>query len=316
MTKQTKKSIILAVAALLLATAIWGTSFPILKIALNSFTPLWFIGIRFTLATGLLLIISIPRLKKEDNALLKHGVMIGIPMGLAYTCQTIGLMYTSAANNAFITATYVVIVPFLVLLTGKKVHLSNVVIAVITLLGLAIFTFSGSLSVASGDIWTLGCAFLFAVHMTMLGKFSADHDTLLLTMMQMLMVAVINLILAVFLEPLPSLSDFTPEIIRSMAYCILFPSVIAFFIQTWVQRILSPMLTAVLMMSEAVFGAFFGWLILGDSFPPRKLMGAAIMLICMLLSVVLENKHDAADKLPKPASATTAPAEETENKPE
>ena len=146
----TKKPV--AAFALIFATMIWGTSFPVLKIALEAFTPLWFIGIRFIAASLLMLIVCNRRLKQLNKQTLRDGLLLGLPLALAYTTQTIGLMHTSAANNAFITATYVVIVPFMVWGSGKSIRPINFLIALVTLVGLAIFSFSDTFTVASGDI--------------------------------------------------------------------------------------------------------------------------------------------------------------------
>lgn len=279
-----------AAAALLLATTIWGTSFPVLKIALQAFSPLWFIGIRFFIAAGIMFLFCIPRLKKINRSFLLAGVTVGVPVGLAYTLQTIGLMHTTAANNAFITATYVVIVPLLSWITGKKVKGVSFIIAIVTLGGLAVLSLGESFTIASGDIWTLGCAVMFAIHMIILGQISDKYDPFLLTLMQMLMIGVINFLLAVFLETPPVPADFTPTVLLSLAYCALFPSIACYLIQTWVQSILSPVATSVLMMSESVFGALFGHLILHEDFGPRKFIGAGILLTCMIISVLLDNK--------------------------
>ena len=290
MIKSAKSKRAAAVSCLLLATMIWGTSFPILKISLQAFTPLWFLGIRFLAATLIMLVICLPRLKKLNRNMLKDGLLLGLPVALAYTTQTIGLMYTSTANNAFITATYVVIVPFLVWGSGKKIRGVNFLIAAATLAGLAVFSLSDTLTIASGDIWTIACAFLFAVHMTMLGSLSSRHDPFLLTLLQLLMVSLVNTLLAIIFEAPPTAASFTPSIIGSLAYCAVFPSIACYLIQTWVQSILSPMTTSILMMSEAIWGSLFGYLMLNEGFGTRKFIGAAILLTCIIASVILDNR--------------------------
>jgi len=88
---------------------------------------------------------------------------------------------------------------------------------------------------------------------------------------------------------LPTVADFSLPLLRSLAYCILFPYLLCFLIQTWVERILSPMATSVLMMNEAVFGALFGWLMPEESFSAHKLLDAAILPVCMAASILLEH---------------------------
>jgi drug/metabolite transporter (DMT)-like permease len=286
-----------AVGGILIATIIWGSSFPIVKIALESFTPLWFVGIRFCCAALLMLLICAPRLKRIDRGLLRDGMIAGLPVAAGYALQTIGLLTTTATNNAFITCTYVVLVPFVMWAFGKKIRAANFLIAFITLAGLAILSLHSDFRISPGDIWTLGCAFFFALHLTLLGEYSPRHDAFLLSLIQIAMVGVINILLALLFEPLPGAVNFSQELILALIFCALFPTVTCYLIQTAAQKIISPVTASVLFMAEAVFGAFFGWLLLDEILAPRQLLGAAILIVCMTATVLLDNQPGATKKV-------------------
>ncbi|NLF80344.1 MAG: DMT family transporter [Clostridia bacterium] len=212
-------------------------------------------------------------------------------IGVAYALQTVGLLTTTATNNAFITCTYVVIVPFLMWSGGKKIRGVNFLIAFITIIGLATLSLNSDFHVSPGDIWTLGCAFFFATHMVMLGEYSPRHDAFLLTLMQIAMVGLVNIALALVFETLPAAVDFSRPLLLSLLFCALLPTVVCYLIQTAAQKTISPVTASVLFMGEAVFGAFFGWLLLQETLLPRQFLGAAILILCMSATVLLDSRN-------------------------
>ena len=93
---------------------IWGTSFVILKEALDSIGTMWVLALRFIIAAALLLLAAGKRLKTLGRDGLRGGVLLGVCLAAAYIFQTYGLKYTTPGKNAFLTATYCVLVPFMV----------------------------------------------------------------------------------------------------------------------------------------------------------------------------------------------------------
>lgn len=140
MTSKTTTQKALAAGGIILATAIWGSSFSIIKNALTSITPLWFVSLRFSISIIILALICAKRFKHMNKGLLKEGIIIGIPLSLSYIFQNLGLMNTTASNTAFITSTYVVIVPFIMWLVYRKIRPANFIIAIVTLGGLALLS--------------------------------------------------------------------------------------------------------------------------------------------------------------------------------
>ena len=100
-------------AALVTTALLWGTSFVILKTTLESVGTLWILAIRFTLATQLLGLFAAKRLKGLSPRVLRGGSLMGLSLAAAYIVQTYGLFYTTPGKNAFLTAVYCVLVPFL-----------------------------------------------------------------------------------------------------------------------------------------------------------------------------------------------------------
>ncbi len=95
----TKKS--KAVFITLLAGALWGTSFPIIKIGLTYIDPFTFVFWRFLIATVLLLAVMLLLKKLEFKmANKKLLVFLGIANAAGYLLQYVGMNYTTAAKAA------------------------------------------------------------------------------------------------------------------------------------------------------------------------------------------------------------------------
>ncbi|MEG1500584.1 MAG: DMT family transporter, partial [Clostridiales bacterium] len=128
------------------------------------------------------------------------------------------------------------------------------------------------------------------VHFLCLSHYTDLYDTVLVTFLQVIGTAIISGITALIFEPLPRQID--AHLIFALVFCALFATAIGFYILSYVQKILSPAQTAILVTSESIFGAFFGWLILRESFSFRQYLGAAMLLFCMLISNLLPDKKE------------------------
>lgn len=161
---------------LVVATIIWGFSFVVMKDAVDVLEPAYLIGFRF-LATGVVLAVVFwrrMRLAFTKDYLMK-GLVLGVLCFLAFWVQTIGLDNTTPGKNAFLTATYCVIVPFAWwVLARKRPTAFNLLAAVMAVMGIGLVSLQGSLSELSmgyGDLMTLVSALLFAVHIVYVSKF-------------------------------------------------------------------------------------------------------------------------------------------------
>jgi drug/metabolite transporter (DMT)-like permease len=230
------------------------------------------------------------RLRLIDGDMLKKGLLTGAALAAGYATQTIGLQYTSVGNSAFITGFYVVLVPFAGWFFSRSIKAKQVALGCAALLGLALFSLNEQFRLNSGDIWTLACAAIYACHFVLLGRYTQGTDSLLLTWLQLATAALLSGLAALLLEAPPVSAAFSGEVWFALAYCAILASALAFFIQTAAQKILSPSQASLIFTTEALFGAFFGWLLLGERLLPRQFGGAAILLFCMA-AVLLKAEH-------------------------
>lgn len=239
--------------ALIATTLIWGSSFVILKSTLDSITPLWVLAIRFGGAALIMLIACLPKLKKLDKQYIKGGAVMGLCLAFAYILQTYGLVYTTPGKNAFLTATYCILVPFLYwAIVGTKPDKFNISAAIVCLVGMGFVCLGNDLSVNIGDILTICCGLFYGLHIIATSRAVEGRDALILTMLQFFFGGLICLVGAAIFEPVPT--DIPSSSWASIAYLTFMCTGLCFFLQTIGQKYTPPSQVAVILTLESVFG--------------------------------------------------------------
>ncbi len=280
-----------AILAMMFAAAIWGSGFIITRIALDAgFTTAQILFYRFALAAvffGLVFYRRIRRITKRD-------LLVGLPAGLllffGFTAQTMGLRQTSPARNAFITATYVVIVPFLGwLITRRKPGLKIFVGACCSLLGIGILSFDGSSGtvLTVGDGLTLICAFCYAAHFLVLEWAVRKIDTQILLFMQMAVTTVCSLAILPFdggFQLVQGAAAVDSKAgIAAVLYLALFSSGLAYFIQTSAQKYTTSSKAAIVLAAEALWGSLFSLLFGFEPLTLRLVVGGLLIFSSILI---------------------------------
>ena len=169
MTEHKESSVLARFASplLILATIIWGSSFVVMKSSVDVLPTFWLLAIRFSFAALVLAVVFIRRWKVLDKQYLIGGTVMGFCLFLAYTFQTFGLEQTTSGKNAFFTAVYCVIVPFLYWFIAKRrPDRFNLIAAFLCIGGIALVSITGDNASAfnMGDVLTLIGGFFFAAH--------------------------------------------------------------------------------------------------------------------------------------------------------
>lgn len=268
---------------LFLVAIIWGSGFIFTKTTLDSMTPYYLTTFRFVIPTIMLSIIFFKKLKNIRKEDIKAGIIIGLCLFGGFATQTVGLNYTTASKQAFITATNVVMVPFIYWIMSKKRPDSyDVVAAFICLLGIGILSIEKSLTIGYGDFLTLICAVFFAFHICTVGHFAKDKDPIILTIIQLGTVSILSLIFALLFEP--KIVQVQREAVFSIFYLGIFSTLVAFLIQTIAQKYTSSTHTAIILSFEAVFGSIFSIIFLKEPFTIRFLIGCLSILLSVITS--------------------------------
>ncbi len=270
-------------AALVGVTAIWGSTFVVVKDAVEKMPVTDFLTWRFGIA-GLAMLVLRPRsVASLGRAGRRNGLLVGLALGTGYLLQTLGLQHTSAAVSGFITGMCVVLTPIgaAVILRRPPGRSAWTAVALATV-GLGLLSLHG-LSIGSGELLTLGCAAAFALHIVGLGEWAANHDAYGLAVVQLLTTAVMC---AVFAAPGGLVIPPDAGVWGALALTALAATALAFVVQTWAQAHLAPTRAAVIMTMEPVFSGIFAVLVAGEVLGFRTLAGAVLVLAAMLLTEV------------------------------
>ena len=158
---------------IVLATLIWGSTFFIMKDTLDTVDLQFLLAFRFTVAAVLLALVFWKRWRHLDRSYWLRGVIMGVLLYAAYTVQNYGLMDTTPGKNAFFTAVYCVIVPFLSwALDRRRPDKFNLLAALLCIAGIGLVSWDGGLSLRWGDVMTLCSGFLYACHIVAATRFS------------------------------------------------------------------------------------------------------------------------------------------------
>ncbi len=254
-------------------TAIWGFTFPAMKVSLDYLPPILFLAYRFGLASLLMLLIFRSKVLKKES--LKEGFILGLTLFFGHGFQMIGLKYTTASNSAFITSLYVVFTPFIAyFVLREEIKARDVISLAVALAGLYLIS-GASLDFNYGDLLTVLCALTFAFQIVLIQKFS-EKDYLSLTFWQIFWNFVLSLAFALLFEPLLLPKDPIP--LLGILYTSVFATVIAFTLQVKHQRNTKAHKAALIYSAEPIFGHISAFLTIGEVLSPKGYLGAVLII--------------------------------------
>ena len=272
-----------ALASLVLLTAVWGTSFPAIKVVVGSIGFLYYVALRFALAALVLLPVALAR-RGRLRPHLPSGALLGLLYFGGIALQGWGMEYTRASNAAFVTGLSVVFVYAIEALLGRASPSWRLLLALaLAVAGLYLMSFSGgSFEVMLGDAIVLAGAVCWALQYIAVDR-AAQGDLPSLLFLESLFTA----LLAAALTPLARAPSREALLAAAppLAYLALACTVGANALQLYGQRQVSSVEAAFIYLLEPVFAAAFSYLALGEVLSPSQAAGAAAIVVAMLLSV-------------------------------
>lgn len=269
--------------------AIWGGSFVVMKDTLDVIPPAWLMTIRFLAST--LIVGGLFWRSLRDNLDLSHvvmGALLGVASGSAFVVQNVGLDDTTPGRNAFLTATYCVMVPFINwLVTRRRPAANNLVAALLAIVGVGLVALGDDLSLimSRGDWLTLAAAALFAVHIVLVARFSSAHDVMTLTVVQLAVSAVVALVTALATENPPDPAIFSSaDVWLSLGYLVLLSSCVCMVVQNLGQAHVPPAQASLLLSLESVFAVACSVLFYHEVVTPRIAVGFGTIFVAVLVS--------------------------------
>lgn len=270
---------------LLIAAMIWGSSFIVMKSAVDFLTPAVLLFVRFTLAAIFLSILFYKKIKSFPKEKIVGGLLTGCCLFFAYYVQTWGLNYTTPGKNAFLTAVYCAIVPFLVwLFYHRRPDVYNFMAAFICVVGIGCVSLDGNLSMNIGDFLTLCGGFMYAFHILMIKKFSDGVDGGAFTAFQFVGGAVLAGIVALLSEDITLVTRIDSSIFLQIFYLAFFATAVTMLCQTIGQKYTSECNASLILSLESVFGVAFSVIFYGEVLTLKVIAGFILIFIAIIIS--------------------------------
>lgn len=272
--------------ALVAIAFVWGSTFVLVKAALEDVSTLLFLALRFLLAAvvlGALYRRHLAEIVSARPGRLWGGIATGLSLFAGYVFQTLGLRLTTPSKSAFLTGLAIPMVPLLAALlwraAPKAGELAGIAVATA---GMALMTLpSEGLAMNPGDALTLGAAFFFALHLLAVGHFSPRDGFERLSLIQVFTVAA--LASATFWWAEERFLRWSDTLVAAVSVTGLLATAVALTVQAWAQRRTSYTRTAVIFASEPVFAAATSFAVFGEALTARGWAGAGLILAGILI---------------------------------
>ncbi|HJA06228.1 MAG TPA: DMT family transporter [Candidatus Mediterraneibacter pullicola] len=285
---------------LALTAFIWGSAFVAQSVGMDYLGPFTFNSIRclmggIVLIPVLLLFKRNGRKKSQEQVaevagagigsrkdLIVGGICCGLALAAGSSLQQIGLVYTTAGKAGFITALYIVIVPVMGILLGKRVGLKVWIGVVLAATGMYFLCITEGFSIAKGDFFVFLCAAAFSVHILVIDSFAPKVDGVALSCIQFFVCGILCAV--------PMLVSEQPQISQIMeawvplAYAGVLSCGVAYTLQVVAQKNTDPAVASLILSLESVFSVLAGWVILGERLSGRELFGCALVFTAVILA--------------------------------
>ena len=280
---------ILLYLGLLATTAIWGSSFLVMKDSLERQDVNSFLASRFVLAALIMFAFKPKSLSGLDKVFIRRAVLTGALATGGFISQTFGLTQTTVSNTGFITGLYLVFTPLIAWLVLKhritKAQWTAVAVATI---GLYLIAYNG-ISVGIGEILVLISAILFAAQIVAIGELSDGKNSYALTLIQIIVAAVVFVVLTLIggYQAPPDSSVWAAVIFTAV-----FATFFGFLIQVKAQAVMSATVAGVLLAMETPFALFFGLYFDNDPFTLRIMSGGTLVMLAMALVIWSDSRSN------------------------
>ena len=279
----------------LFCTFIWGTTFIAQDTGMDKIGPLTFNAARFFV--GFLSIIPFAILIEKNKIakeisnnkklFFKLLLCVGLFLFFGTFLQQTALLYTDVANAAFFTVFYVPMVPIILFfIYSKSIHWSIWPSVLFCVFGVYLLSDFSDATIRLGDGLVILCALFWALHIIFIGNFAKSFNLpLFFGALQALAVSFLSFIFAIFFETITIANIFNESI--SIIYAGVLSGGIAFTLQIYAQKNISPAPAGIIFSLEGVFATIAAWIILNQVLGINNLIGCAFILIGVIFSQLL-----------------------------
>nr|BAL58421.1 permease, DMT superfamily [Candidatus Acetothermum autotrophicum] len=267
---------LIGVLLLILVTVIWGSTFAVIKETIETVPVPILLAIRFSFAALVLLWV------KPERKTLIPGLILGLLSFAGYATQTVGMLTTTASKAAFITGLSVILTPIVgAIWLRHRVPMRAWLAAILALIGLGLMTLNPTEGLVIGDFWVLGTALAYALYIVYLGEIAAHHKPIVLTALQIIVVALLSWGWAV--PELRVLKNLSSSDIFALLYLAIFATALVLWLQALAQRVVPAYAAALIFALEPVFAAIFAYFLLGETLSLQGWLGGALVVLAMIM---------------------------------
>ncbi|MBQ7266730.1 MAG: DMT family transporter [Synergistaceae bacterium] len=270
---------------LLYCAVFWGFTFPTMKILVGIYPACWLLFLRFSVGAALIYLFFHRRINSSFKKVIKPGAVIGILLFIAIGTQTVGLNYIGGGRSAFISATYVLMVPFIIWIVYQKSP-SWFTIGAAVLCVLGMYFLSGDEAAGPdgyiGDILTVICALTFAVQVIAISRYTQDCDPVALSFAEFVSFAAVSFVTSLLFET-PA-EYFSLNGIGELVFTTVFSTFGCYMVQIVAQKYAEPSHATIIMSLESVFGLISSVIVLHESVTLRMFTGCALIFSAVIVS--------------------------------
>ena len=283
-----KKTI--AKLALFLTAILWGSTFTIGKLAAEVFSPSFIIALRFTVASIVLCVASIPLYKQLNRQYWRDGFWMGVTLFISYWLQVVGLsLDTSPGKSAFLCTTYSVLVPFIYwFVTKERPRLLHIACVFLCLAGIGVLSLQGGWGMSMGDFFTVFSGVPCAVNIVISAIVCRDKNTLLLTTIELAVVTVLAWIFVIGTGTIPTV--YPMNAVGGIVYLGIFATALCLFMQSYGLKYAETSVGGMILSLESVFGVIFSMVIYHETITLRMVIGFVMTFVAIVLSQKEETK--------------------------
>ena len=273
----------LADLGLLYCAVFWGASFVTMKILVGVYPACWLLFLRFSAGAVMIYAFFHKRIHRNFKHELKNGAIIGALLFAAIGTQTVGLNYIGGGRSAFISATYVLMVPLMLWAVNKDFPgWVKLFAAALCVAGMYFLTGDESGASVPGDSLTVMCALTFAVQVIAISRYTQGSDPITLSFMEFVSFAVCALVSSLLFETRATLLD--GESLPELLFTIIFATFGCYVMQICAQKYAEPSHATIIMSLESVFGLLSSMIFLGESLTFWAGIGCAMIFVSVLIS--------------------------------
>lgn len=277
--------------ALVLAALFWGGEFVVEKDVLSYVGPNWSNAIRFAVSSLFCLIVwkrAFIRASRDDW---KKGLISGSLMGLGFAFQTMGLATINAGVNAFLCASYILVIPFILWrIERKRPRIILFISAVVAITGI-LFMSQNSFSLAGfalgrGELLTIIGSVCYAGGIVAVDYYAAEMDPKFLTGSQCIATFMIALIMALVFEEAPQ--TVSAALALEFVYLIVFSSLMAQILFNYGMKYISSGPAGAIFLLESVSALLLGVIFLKEALTWSQIIGS----LCIIIAILMANSRE------------------------